>query len=308
MPENPFRNENTPFDPQIETAQNSEAALSEIEASLIPGSRVSDLLDSRKSEIVKSLVEEQYQRALSAIDFFSLNKGDYHNEINPPSKEKISEILSAQLTEEQLKIIQKIKKPVLVLIPMCSRERYLEAWDSRIDSADWNRYEHNWFLDPEETSILNSVRLVSDKDRIHLVTGWAVGVTEGIEAPDLENENYEDEEENNPLDLLWKRIEWFKKEYISKGAQSIDFKTYILLQIMAFSADKINPLDDYFVTNTITILVGENAREEDIIFIDFDNNDKQLLLRDDDKYVEGIEEMREINSKARFRPLIKFNC
>lgn len=235
-------------------------------------------VDPEKLEWLGKLLDKGYERSINTLKQFGLydEENQKDNDKKVSTLDEVKRAVLSSVTPEQIEVISDMQRPLLLLVPNTSRERYLKALDSKkpiqgqIDAyvPEYNK----WALkqsDEEDNVVGNDI------------LGWRWAIVEGDTVLPGSADNRE---------ILRTRIRNFRTENEGKGIKEMDLKQYILLQMQTLLEGK--PVDQ---ETTWTTLIGEpNVTKARVVRGSWDTNRVRL----------SYENVINWRGGARFRPSV----
>lgn len=248
--------------------------------------RTAVINDIEIADCVNELVDTQYQGSLDTLKTFNLYNPEQPQEgdVPAPTLAQAKEILTSQITPEQLEVIKRMKKPALQLIPVTSMSRYAEALDSHKPmKRQANALVLGWYK--KAFARADKRDGVSDNKSI---IGWKIAITEGAEEPELLDGD-------DGSKTLGERAAWFKREFGKKGVSGVDLKRMLILMMESLKNNK--PINNYVERNGTSTFVNEEPGEDGAVSNVAWRNNLYLVYLFESKAVDP-------NYYARFRTSI----
>ena len=233
----------------------------------------------------------QYKEVMANLKECGLyNPEDVENEGIPPTQEEVIREVRANLTESQKEAIAQMKEPTLLVMPIKKMTNYWTALNKNMPMVVNGRYQATVHVSPtteeifQQTDASEKVRTM-DKMKKGKTKSWRIVITEGAAEPKLlkgdgNNETFEN------------RLDWFTENYVKKGINGMDYKSWMLLQILKFSKNPPQPIDK----DSPTLLNGTLFDKGSVEMVFWSDQKCQIIMGN--RMVDGK------NAAAHFRPTV----
>lgn len=224
--------------------------------------------DVEIAKYINGLVNTQYEGSLDTLKTFNLYNPEQPQEgdVPAPTLEQAKEILTNQITPEQLEVIKNMEVPTLQLIPITSINRYVKALDSHkpMDNqnnvliSDWHR---------------GAFKRADKRNGItdNTITDWTIAITEGAKEPKLLKGD-------DGIGTLRERNAWFKRKFERKDVSGVDLKR--MLALMMDSLKKRKLINDYcsIYDGTWTFVNEEGEKNGFFSSVSWDDYYRRVIL------------------------------
>ena len=184
-----------------------------------------------------------------------------------PTAEEVIRSFS-DLTPEELEDINRMRKPVLQLVPVTSSQRVLKDLNG---NKPMDRQEDAYVSPWTEGAFERADARDGVTDGEEAIIGWNVAITEGANAPNV----LEGDDVNKKLD---DRLAWFQTAHGDRGT---DLKRYMKLQQAGFAEETARPIDDFWGQDkTWTMLNGEPIHDSRVAGGDWSDHNRRVILRE----------------------------
>lgn len=228
--------------------------------------------DTRKAAFGLLEMSEDEQVRQEALVLFS-NQIDHALEsaIQPregdaplPDRETIFKSIERTLTSEQAKVFlnkKEIHKPTLVLVPVTSTERYIEALQEASQTME-DAYQPSFSNFPRNQLNRLATQAEVEGDKIKK---WKFTITEGAQTFNIPSWD-------NSVETVQERINRFNRRYSSKSIHPIDTSSYIALMNQGLYHGK--PIDCEYIDHSRSSSAIESDWQNTILNNTNENSDR----------------------------------